>query len=81
MTGKQIEPGSLGLEWPEAYGDLLPVLKEKWGVSGPVYLNRKLSGGKSGALVYAVAGWGVTGLPPLSLGYINGIAFLLITPI
>lgn len=32
---------------------MLPILKERWGIQGSVCLNRKLSGGKSGALVYA----------------------------
>ena len=42
-----------GLPWPEAYQDLLPVIRERWAIQGEIYLSRKLSGGKSGALVYA----------------------------
>ena len=42
-----------GLRWPTAYQDMLPVIKERWGIRGSVCLNRKISGGKSGALVYA----------------------------
>ncbi len=41
-----------GLAWPDSYADLRPVVLEEWGVEGDIYLNRKLSGGKSGALVY-----------------------------
>lgn len=44
---------SLGLPWPEAYQDMLPLILEKWGIEGGLYLNRKLSGGRSGAIVYA----------------------------
>lgn len=43
-----------GLAWPTAYQDLLPVLRAEWGLGEPFYLNRVLSGGRSGALVYAV---------------------------
>gem|GEM_PF-1143443 len=43
----------LGLPWPEAYSDILPLVRDKWGIEGGFYLNRKLGGGKSGALVYA----------------------------
>lgn len=42
-----------GLRWPTAYQDMLPVIKERWGIQGSVCLNRELSAGKSGALVYA----------------------------
>lgn len=42
-----------GLAWPEAYEGLLPILQKQWGISQEIYLSRKLSGGKSGALVYA----------------------------
>ena len=48
------ESADLGLPWPEAYSELLPVLQESWSIEGSPYLNRKLSGGRSGALVYAV---------------------------
>ncbi|MCP4383603.1 MAG: hypothetical protein GY798_19675 [Hyphomicrobiales bacterium] len=41
-----------GLPWPEAYADILPVLREQWGIIDTIYLTRQLSGGKSGALVY-----------------------------
>lgn len=41
-----------GLPWPEAYREILPVLRDKWGIADAIYLSRKLSGGKSGALVY-----------------------------
>ena len=47
------DPAYLGLPWPDSYKELLPVLQEFWGVEGGLYLNRKLSGGRSGALVYA----------------------------
>ncbi len=40
-----------GLPWPEAFEDILPAIREQWGVEGRIYLSRKLSG-KSGALVY-----------------------------
>ncbi|MCP4383677.1 MAG: hypothetical protein GY798_20050 [Hyphomicrobiales bacterium] len=41
-----------GLAWPEHYADLEAGIEKQWGVDGLVYLIRKLSGGKSGALVY-----------------------------
>ncbi|MCR9139819.1 MAG: hypothetical protein NXI27_27755 [Alphaproteobacteria bacterium] len=44
---------SLGLPWPESYQDLLPLIRKQWGVESSLYLNRKLSGGRSGAVVYA----------------------------
>ena len=47
------DPAYLGLPWPQSYKELLPVLQELWGVEGSLYLNRKLSGGRSSALVYA----------------------------
>ena len=50
---KNSETVHSGLRWPTAYQDMLPILKERWGIQGSVCLNRKLSGGKSGALVYA----------------------------
>ncbi len=42
----------LGLPWPEAYRELRPLLRDKWGVGEDIYLHHKLSG-KSGAAVYA----------------------------
>ena len=42
-----------GLPWPDAYRDILPAMREQWGVSEEIYLSRQLSGGKSGALVYS----------------------------
>lgn len=44
----------LGLSWPEAYADILPVLRREWGVEDKIYLTRQLGGGKSGALVFFV---------------------------
>ena len=41
-----------GFTWPEEYRDLLPSIRDEWGVEDEIYLLRKLSG-KSGALVYA----------------------------
>jgi len=32
----------------------------------------------SGAAGFVISGWGVAGLPPLSLGYVNGVALLLV---
>ena len=52
-----LEHGQLGyslITWPEAYADLLPVVREDWKVTGDIHLIRQLGGGKSGALVYAV---------------------------
>lgn len=43
----------MGLVWPEAYADILPPIRSAWGIGNQLYLGRKLSGGKSGALVYA----------------------------
>ena len=42
-----------GLPWPDDFADLRPQIREQWGVEGEIYLVRQLSGGKSGALVYA----------------------------
>ncbi|MEM7227076.1 MAG: hypothetical protein AAF495_29180 [Pseudomonadota bacterium] len=42
-----------GLTWPNAYLPILPTIEEQWGVRGHLYLSRKLSGGMSGALVFA----------------------------
>ena len=53
MPRKQTKSVNLGLDWPQAYRDILPVIREKWGVEDSIYLNRQLSGGKSGALVYS----------------------------
>lgn len=44
----------LGLKWPDAYADLLPVVRQDWGVEGNIFLTRQLGGGKSGALVFFV---------------------------
>lgn len=44
---------SLGLPWPETYEDMLPLIRTQWDIEGSLYLNRKLSGGRSGAVVYA----------------------------
>lgn len=44
---------ALGLPWPDAYRDMLPLIRDKWDIEGSLYLNRKLSGGRSGAVVYA----------------------------
>ncbi len=52
-----LEHGHIGyslIDWPEAYADLLPALREDWGVSGDIHMIRQLGGGKSGALVFAV---------------------------
>ena len=43
-----------GLTWPDTYREILPVLQKSWGIDQSIYLTRKLSGGKSGALVYSV---------------------------
>ncbi|MEM1152997.1 MAG: hypothetical protein AAGI44_02585 [Pseudomonadota bacterium] len=42
------------LAWPEAYQDLLPILREQWQVDEQIYLNRLLRGGRSTAVVCAV---------------------------
>ncbi len=47
------QTASRGLPWPKAYSALLPAIRAQWGVKGKIYLSRQLSGGKSGALVYA----------------------------
>lgn len=36
--------------------------------------------GLPGALAFAASGWGASGLPPFSLGYVNGLGFALIVP-
>lgn len=41
-----------GLTWPEAYAALRPLIGERWGIGDELYLTRKLSGGRSGAMVY-----------------------------
>ena len=38
--------------WPNSYREILPRLRNAWHVNGEIYLTRRLSGGKSGALVY-----------------------------
>ncbi|MEM1360728.1 MAG: hypothetical protein AAGF94_03305 [Pseudomonadota bacterium] len=43
-----------GLTWPDDYQEVLPLLKEQWGVGDQLYLSRMMGSGKSGALVYAV---------------------------
>lgn len=43
----------LGLPWPDAYLDLLPIIKNEWCLNGNIYLSRQLGGGKSGAAVFA----------------------------
>lgn len=43
----------LGIRWPDSYRELLPVVRQRWHLED-IYLSRKLSGGKSGALVFAV---------------------------
>ncbi len=48
----QTETADRGLPWPDAYADALPAIERQWGI-GRIYLSRQLSGGKSGALVYA----------------------------
>ncbi|MET1414076.1 hypothetical protein ABVF61_17520 [Roseibium sp. HPY-6] len=40
-----------GLAWPEAYLNLLPLVKEQLGAEGTICLSRELRGGKSGAQV------------------------------
>ncbi|WP_299669938.1 tetratricopeptide repeat protein [uncultured Ruegeria sp.] len=42
------------LSWPEAYKELLPLITDRWSVKGEIYFHRRLSAGKSGALVYIV---------------------------
>ena len=37
--------------------------------------------GAPGAVIYAITGWGATGLPPFSLGYVNLAAAALIVPL
>ena len=49
-----IDSGERGLSWPDSYAEILPILRRQWRVDGEIYLGRHLSGGKSGALVYAV---------------------------
>ncbi|MEM7445517.1 MAG: FlgO family outer membrane protein [Pseudomonadota bacterium] len=52
-----------GLRWPDDYRSLLPAIQDQWAFREDIYLSRKLSGGKSGALVYAadIAGKDFTG--------------------
>ncbi len=42
-----------GLPWPDSYRALLPEIHRQWGIAGEILLSRQLSGGKSGALVFA----------------------------
>ncbi|MEM7443361.1 MAG: hypothetical protein AAF414_08550 [Pseudomonadota bacterium] len=51
MNGEH-DAQSTGLAWPDAYASLLPAIRDEWGVTGDIYLQRKLSGGRSGAFVY-----------------------------
>ncbi|MEM8586829.1 MAG: hypothetical protein AAGG65_02120 [Pseudomonadota bacterium] len=43
-----------GLTWPESYLSLREKILSEWGIEGDIYFHRMLSGGKSGAQVYAV---------------------------
>ena len=62
MSQKQRAPHA-GLRWPDNYRGLLPAIQEQWAFRDDIYLSRQLSGGKSGALVYAadIAGKDFTG--------------------
>ena len=40
------------LSWPDAYENLLPLIRDRWKVEGEIYFRQQLGGGKSGALVY-----------------------------
>ena len=51
---ERTQEGFRGLPWPEAYAEILPVLHRQWGIDDDLYLSRKLSGGRSGALVFFV---------------------------
>ena len=42
-----------GLTWPDDYRDILPVIQAQWGIHKSIYLSRRLSGGRSGAHVFA----------------------------
>lgn len=42
-----------GLPWPDSYRAILPEIHSQWGIHGEILLSRQLSGGKSGALVFA----------------------------
>jgi len=53
MPGTDETSSQSGLPWPDAFADLQPQMREQWAVDGEIYLVRQLSGGKSGALVYA----------------------------
>ncbi len=53
MRGNDETSNQSGLAWPDAFADLQPQIREQWAVDGEIYLVRQLSGGKSGALVYA----------------------------
>ena len=58
-----------GLPWPESYRGILPEIHGKWGIDGEILLSRQLSGGKSGALVFAadIESAGFTGQAILKL--------------
>ena len=43
----------LGLPWPDSYQEIQPLIQKHWEIEGGLYLSRRLSGGKSGALVFA----------------------------
>jgi len=53
MTDTDSTSSQSGLPWPGDFADLQPQIREQWTVDGEIYLVRRLSGGKSGALVYA----------------------------
>ena len=53
MTDTDSISSQAGLPWPDDFADLAPQIREQWAVDGEIYLVRQLSGGKSGALVYA----------------------------
>lgn len=50
--GKAVIEIHSGLPWPEGYEDLMPLIKEQWGIE-EIYLSRKLAGGMTGAMVFA----------------------------
>jgi TolB-like protein/Flp pilus assembly protein TadD len=53
MHGTDETSSQSGLPWPSEFADLQAQIRAQWAVEGEIYLVRQLSGGKSGALVYA----------------------------
>ncbi|MEM7226307.1 MAG: hypothetical protein AAF495_25250 [Pseudomonadota bacterium] len=62
-------PIATDIPWPEAYADLLPLIRDEWQVEGEIYIRQELGAGKSGAkvLIVDITCAGFSGLAILKL--------------